>query len=287
VSTVSPRRWVECSVSDTGTNARFGELHGMHCRCTRAVPTAAWEVWVGVCRGLPPHQLRRSGACAPAVPRRAVRRAVLREMSAVCQDARSPSVEVLCTNEGTVSTVCGSGRSLGCVDRAKPRVRPRRTSAVGCGPEASLNMRLGSSMAYPRGASVERRCATRLGARCSVPCWMAALHDTCPHRAPRVATFAAGRAAGACACHPPLLWLVRTHGGDRLRSCSRRLLSGAGFTPTVSDSRLVSTSCEGGAIARSPPTVESHLHSPHIVVLERAQTLEPNHLWTSPRGPGG
>ena len=33
VSTVSPRRWVECGVLDTGTNARFGELHGMHC-CT-------------------------------------------------------------------------------------------------------------------------------------------------------------------------------------------------------------------------------------------------------------
>jgi len=29
VSTVSPRRWVECGVLDTGTNARFGELHGM------------------------------------------------------------------------------------------------------------------------------------------------------------------------------------------------------------------------------------------------------------------
>jgi len=152
-----------------------------HCRCTRAVPTAAWKVWVGVCRGLPPHQLRRSGACAPAVPRRAVRRVVLREMSAICQDARSPSVEVLCTNKGTVSTVCGLGRSLGCVDRAKPRVRPRRTSAVGCGPEATLKLRLGSSMGISTRCMVERWCATRLGTRCFVPCWTAASHDTCPH----------------------------------------------------------------------------------------------------------
>ena len=140
----------------------------MHCRCTRAVPTAAWKVWVGVCRGLPPHQLRRSGACAPAVPRRAVRRVVLREMSAICQDARSPSVEVLCTNKGTVSTVWGLGRSLGCVDRAKPRVRPRRTSAVGCGPEATLKLRLGSSM------GISTRCMGRTlicdATRCTLFC---------------------------------------------------------------------------------------------------------------------
>jgi len=216
----------------------------------RCVPTAARKVWVGVYWGLPPHQLRQSGACAPAVPRRTVRRVVLREMSAICPDARSPSVEVLCTNEGTVFTVCGSGRSIGCVDRAKPRVRPRRTSAVGCGPEASLKLRLGSSMGISTRCMVERWCATRLGARCSVPCWTAALHDTCPHCGTTpcdVRTFAAGRAAGACACHPPLLWLVRTHGGGRLRSFSRRLMSGAGSTPVVLDSRLASmtTSCEG------------------------------------------
>ena len=105
--------------------------------------------------------LSRGGPCV-------VRRTVLREMSAVCQDARSPSVEVLCTNEGTVSTVCGLGWSLGCVDRAKPRVRPRRTSAVGCGPEATLKLRLGSSM------GISTRCMGRTlicdATRCTLFC---------------------------------------------------------------------------------------------------------------------
>ena len=38
VSTVSPRHGLECDVSGTGTHARFGEQHGIHCRCTRV-----WE----------------------------------------------------------------------------------------------------------------------------------------------------------------------------------------------------------------------------------------------------
>jgi len=63
-------------------------------------------------------ELVRSVACAPAV---------VREMSAVCRDTPSPRVELLCTTEDTLFTVCGLGRSLGCVERANPCVRPRPT----------------------------------------------------------------------------------------------------------------------------------------------------------------
>jgi hypothetical protein len=59
VSTVSAPRSIGCDVLGTGTYARFGDLHALS-RCTRAVGRPhAWKVWVGVCRGLPPHQLRR------------------------------------------------------------------------------------------------------------------------------------------------------------------------------------------------------------------------------------
>ena len=39
VSTVSPRRRIGCDVSSTGTNARFGELHGMHSLYVRSGST--------------------------------------------------------------------------------------------------------------------------------------------------------------------------------------------------------------------------------------------------------
>ena len=55
----------------------------------------------------------------------------------VCRLSRRASarVEVLCTNEDTLSTVHGLGRSLGCVDRANSRARPCRTELqCGCGP---------------------------------------------------------------------------------------------------------------------------------------------------------
>ena len=62
MSTVSPRRWSECGVLDTGTTARSGELHGMHCRCSARGAHSSAEVCVG---GAASTQLRKSvcGTC--------------------------------------------------------------------------------------------------------------------------------------------------------------------------------------------------------------------------------
>ena len=144
----------------------------------------------------------------------------------VCRLSRRASarVEVLCTNEDTLSTVHGLGASI-VPTSAFARVA-RSCDAVGCGPWVGLREPAGIEHGISMRSMLERRCATRLGTRWSVLCWTAgtpAPHDT--HLAPHLRRLNVrswqrrrGLRVARQPRQPPLLLLVRTHGGGHLRS---------------------------------------------------------------------